>query len=90
MSAKSPDFAEKCALSGRCYSPPIRLEYGQADGKRRDIGIGSAKLVTLAMARELRVAVKVERRDVLTKRKGAAAADALMGDPGCNAQGAAR
>ena len=39
----------------------------QRDGKRRDIGIGSAKLVTLAMARdkarELRMAVKVERRD---------------------------
>ncbi len=50
----------------------------QRDGKRRDIGIGSAKLVTLAMARdkarELRVAVKVERRDVLAERKDAAAA----------------
>ena len=50
----------------------------QHDGKRRDIGIGSAKLVTLAMARdkarELRVAVKVERRDVLAERKDAVAA----------------
>jgi integrase len=50
----------------------------QRDGKRRDIGIGSAKLVTLAMARdkarELRMAVKVERRDILAERKDAAAA----------------
>ena len=50
----------------------------QHDGKRRDIGIGSAKLVTLAMARdkarELRMAVKVERRDILAERKDAAAA----------------
>ena len=50
----------------------------QRDGKRRDIGIGSAKLVTLAMARhkarELRMAVKVERRDVLAERKDAIAA----------------
>jgi integrase len=50
----------------------------QHDGKRRDIGIGSAKLVTLAMAREkareLRVAVKVDRRDILAERKDASAA----------------
>ena len=50
----------------------------QHDGKRRDIGIGSAKLVTLAMAREkareLRIAVKVDRRDILAERKDAAAA----------------
>lgn len=50
----------------------------QHDGKRRDIGIGSAKLVTLAMAREkareLRMAVKVERRDILAERKDAVAA----------------
>ena len=50
----------------------------QRDGKRRDIGLGSAKLVTLAMARdkarELRLAVKVERRDVLAERKDAIAA----------------
>ena len=50
----------------------------QHDGKRRDIGIGSAKLVTLPMARdkarELRMAVKVERRDVLAERKDAFAA----------------
>ena len=53
----------------------IRL---QQDGKRRDIGIGSAKLVTLAEARqkanELRKAVKVEKRDVLIERKDEAAA----------------
>jgi len=50
----------------------------QRDGKRRDIGIGSAKLVTLAVARdkarELRMAVKIERRDILAERKDAAAA----------------
>lgn len=50
----------------------------QQDGKRRDIGIGSAKLVTLAAAREkaneLRMAVKVEKRDVLAERKDEAAA----------------
>ena len=50
----------------------------QHDGKRRDIGIGSAKLVTLAMAREkareLRIAVKVDRRDILAERKDASAA----------------
>ncbi len=45
----------------------------QRDGKRQDIGIGSARLVTLGKARDLatdlRSAVKVERRDVLTERK---------------------
>jgi integrase len=50
----------------------------QHDGKRRDVGIGSAKLVTLAMAREkareLRMAIKVERRDILAERKDATAA----------------
>ena len=50
----------------------------QHDGKRRDIGIGGAKLITLAMARdkarELRMAVKVERRDILAERKDATAA----------------
>lgn len=50
----------------------------QLDGKRRDIGIGSAKLLTLAEAREkadqLRKAVKVEKRDVLAEKKHEAAA----------------
>jgi integrase len=50
----------------------------QRDGKRRDIGIGSAKLITLSMARDkarqARMAVKVERRDILAERKDAAAA----------------
>lgn len=50
----------------------------QHDGRRRDIGIGSAKLVTLAMARdkarELRMAVKVDRRDILAERRDASAA----------------
>jgi integrase len=50
----------------------------QRDGKRQDLGLGSAKLVTLADAREkaneLRKAIKVEKRDVLTERKDEAAA----------------
>lgn len=50
----------------------------QQDGKRRDIGLGSAKLLTLAEAREkagqLRKAIKVEKRDVLAERKDKAAA----------------
>ena len=45
----------------------------QRDGKRQDMGLGSAKLITLAEARNkavgLRKAVKVERRDVLTEKK---------------------
>ena len=53
----------------------------QQDGKRRDIGVGSAKLVTLAEARakaaDLRKAVKVEKRDVLTERKDEEAAKVL-------------
>ena len=52
----------------------------QQDGKRRDIGVGSAKLVTLAQAREkaneLRKAIKVDKRDVLTERKDEAACPA--------------
>lgn len=50
----------------------------QRDGKRQDIGLGSAKLLTLAEARDkaggLRKAVKVEKRDVLAERKSDAAA----------------
>src|SRR5690606_28799761 len=50
----------------------------QRDGKRRDYGLGSAKLVTLAeardKARELRKAVKVEGRDILAERRDEAAA----------------
>lgn len=50
----------------------------QRDGKRQDMGLGSAKLLTLAEAREkasaLRKAVKVEKRDVLAERKDEAAA----------------
>ncbi|MEI6644252.1 MAG: Arm DNA-binding domain-containing protein [Novosphingobium sp.] len=42
----------------------------QRDGKRQDIGLGSAKLVSLAEARmrasELRKVAKVDKRDVLT------------------------
>lgn len=50
----------------------------QRDGKRQDIGLGSAKLVTLADVRqkafELRKAVKINRRDVLAERQDEAAA----------------
>lgn len=50
----------------------------QQDGKRRDIGLGSAKLLTLAealqKAGQLRKAVKVEKRDVLAERKDEVAA----------------
>ncbi|MDR7061672.1 MULTISPECIES: phage integrase central domain-containing protein [unclassified Sphingopyxis] len=50
----------------------------QRDGKRQDIGLGSAKLFTLAQVREkageLRKAVKVDRRDILAERKDEASA----------------
>jgi integrase len=50
----------------------------QRDGKRQDIGLGSAKLITLAEVRqkasELRRAIKIDRRDVLAERKDEAAA----------------
>ena len=53
----------------------LRLQH---DGKRKDIGLGSAKLITLAMARDktraLRMAIKVERRDILAERKDATSA----------------
>ena len=45
----------------------------QRDGKRQDIGLGSAKLLMLAEARQkasgLRKAVKIDRRDVLAENK---------------------
>lgn len=50
----------------------------QRDGKRQDIGLGSAKLVTLAEARqkavETRKATRGDRRDVLAERKDEVAA----------------
>ena len=50
----------------------------QRDGKRQDIGLGSAKLLTLAEARGkaigLRKTIKVDQRDVLVERKDEAAA----------------
>jgi integrase len=50
----------------------------QRDGNRQDVGIGSARLLTLADARDkasaLRRAVKVDRRDVLAEKKDEAAA----------------
>lgn len=56
----------------------------QRDGKRQDIGLGSAKLLSLAEAREkaseYRKAVKIERRDVLAERKDEAAANVTFRD----------
>jgi integrase len=56
----------------------------QRDGKRQDIGLGSAKLLPLAEAREkaneLRKAVKIDRRDVLAERKSEAAAKVTFRD----------
>ena len=50
----------------------------QRDGKRQDIGLGSAKQMTLAEARQkatvLRKALKVAHRDVLAEKKDEAAA----------------
>lgn len=50
----------------------------QRDGKRQDIGLGSAKLLLLAEAREkasgIRKGIKLDRRDVLAERKDEAAA----------------
>lgn len=50
----------------------------QRDGKRQDIGLGSAKLLTLAKARDkakdVRTAMKVERRDVVAERRDEKAA----------------
>lgn len=50
----------------------------QRDGKRQDIGIGSAKLLSLAEARQkasgLRKAVKIDRRDVLAEKNDETAA----------------
>lgn len=50
----------------------------QRDGNRQDIGLGSAKLLTLAEARDkanqARKAIKIERRDILAEKKDEAAA----------------
>ncbi len=59
----------------------------QRDGKRRDIGLGSAKLLTLAdardKARDVRKAIKVEKRDILAERKDAAAAKVTFREAAC-------
>jgi hypothetical protein len=59
----------------------------QRDGKRQDIGLGSAKLVTLAEARqkaqEVRKATGVERRDILAERKDEAAAKVTVRQARC-------
>ena len=50
----------------------------QRDGKRQDIGLGSAKLLPIAEARQkasgVRRAIKIDRRDVLAEKKDEAAA----------------
>lgn len=56
----------------------------QRDGKRQDIGIGSAKLLRLSEARdkayELRRAIKIDRRDVLAERKDEVASKVTFQD----------
>lgn len=56
----------------------------QRDGQRKDIGLGSAKLVTLAKAREeardKRVAIKVDGRDIVAERRDEAAAKVTFRD----------
>ena len=59
----------------------------QRDGKRQDIGLGSAKLLTLADARSkavgLRKAVKLDGRDVLAEKKDEAAAKVTFRAAAC-------
>ena len=59
----------------------------QRDGKRQDIGLGSAKLLTLAEVRDkamvLRKAVKLDRRDVLAEKKVEAAAKITFREAAC-------
>ncbi len=59
----------------------------QRDGKRQDIGLGSAKLLTLSEARNkafgLRKAVKLDNRDVLTEKKDEAAAKISFREAAC-------
>ena len=59
----------------------------QRDGKRQDIGLGSARLLTLAEARDkasgLRKAVKVERRDILAEKKDEASAKVTFREAAC-------
>jgi len=63
----------------------------QRDGKRQDIGLGSAKLLSLAEARQkagdLRKAVKIDRRDVLTERKDEFAAKVTFREAACQYHG---
>ena len=55
----------------------VRIQF---EGKRRDYGLGGSRLLSLAEARDaarvLRKAIKVERRDVLSERRGQA--DAMI------------
>ncbi|TPG39011.1 site-specific integrase [Sphingomonas koreensis] len=56
----------------------------QRDGKRQDIGLGSAKLLSLAVARDkasdVRKAIKIEKRDIVAERKNEAAAKVTFRD----------
>jgi len=76
----SDRLVRRVGKRGRAYWL-LRL---QREGKRQDMGLGSAKLLTLAEVREkargLRKAVKVERRDVLAERKDEAAAKVTFGE----------
>jgi hypothetical protein len=57
----------------------------QRDGKRQDVGLDSAKLLTLLEARHkasgLRKAVKLDRRDVLAEKKDEIAAKVTSAQP---------
>jgi integrase len=59
----------------------------QRDGKRQDIGLGGAKLLTLAEARNkafgLRKAVKLDNRDILIEKKDEAAAKISFREAAC-------
>jgi integrase len=59
----------------------------QRDGKRQDIGLGSARLLTLADARDrasgLRKAVKIERRDILAEKRDEAGSKVTFREAAC-------
>lgn len=59
----------------------------QHDGKRKDVGLGSARQLSLAQARDqanqARRAIKVEHRDVLTEKKDEAAAKVTFREAAC-------
>ena len=59
----------------------------QHDGKRKDVGLGSTRQLSLAQARDqanqARRAIKVEHRDVLTEKKDEAAAKVTFREAAC-------